>query len=119
MKRSVLTAVVLISLIAIFVTTAGVANRSAVLSKIDFVDGKGVVLTFTVKGTFFDEDLKQAYITVNHTNYALHCAQQDVDHVDCEASGQVVKFHGREAKGAFAGFPYVTMIPKITHSHAK
>jgi hypothetical protein len=115
MKKSLLIAVVLVSLLAILVATAA-KPRSAYLDGIRWVDHKGVVLTFVTIGKFYDVDLQNAYLIVNHNVYDLHCVVGDggKNHVDCEAPGIINQYHGYPAYGSFAGFLYTTTIPKVT-----
>ncbi|MCX6081588.1 MAG: hypothetical protein NTW32_18835 [Chloroflexi bacterium] len=117
MKRSIFTAVVLVSLLAILVTTAGVSNKSIGLAGVKFVPNKGVVLTFHTVGTFTPAELAKASIVVNHTVYGLHCAAQDDTHVDCQAPGKLTQYHGYAAKGYIAGTWFTTSLPKVTHAH--
>lgn len=116
MKKYIFTAVVLISILSMLTTAAVPAPRSAVLHMVKFTFGKGVVLIFELNGKFIGSDLKDAYMTVNHVNYPLHCGNIDGDYVRCQAPGNINEFNGRSATGAFAGFPFSFVIPvKTTH----
>lgn len=123
MKKSIFSILLVISLMTALVSTAFVNPRNATLTGVKYVDGKGVVFKFDLKGTFETAEYSQAYIVVNHQVYALHCIYQGSlhkqDSVTCEAPGQIVQFHGYRAYGAFAGYPFISAIPKVTHTHPK
>lgn len=116
MKKYIFTAVVVISILSMLTMAVAPAPRSAVLHQVKFTFGKGVVLIFRLEGKFDGADLKNAYITVNHVNYPLHCGNIDGDYVRCQAPGRINEFNGKSAFGAFAGFPFSFVIPvKTTH----
>ncbi len=120
MKKVVLSFIIVVSLLSVLVmNVSAAAPRSATLASIEYRPSKGVVLTFHTTGTFYQADFLNAYINVNHQNYSMHCVSpSDKDnHVICEASGQVVKFHGYSAYGSMGGFSFSTTIPKHTHIH--
>jgi hypothetical protein len=117
MKKSVFTIVILISVLAVLLTTAGASPyRNATLNTIKYVPGKGVVLLFDLYGTFYDADYMNAHIFVDKQVFHLHCYEKNDVQAICEAPGTINQFHGQVAGGGFAGFSYKTRIPNITQS---
>ena len=82
MKKSIFSILLVISLMTALVSTAFVNPRSATLTGVKYIDGKGVIFTFDLKGSFMNEDFSKAWVVVNHQVYGLHCIYRSPLHKD-------------------------------------
>lgn len=90
MKKT-FTAVVFMALIVALVTVAAAPVPNIHLASTKYVTGKGILFTIhVVDGKIWHSELAAAYLTVNHTDYRLHCFATDPavrTTVKCEAGG--------------------------------
>jgi hypothetical protein len=110
MKRTIFTALVLFTLLAL---TTGTAFAGSALQLVDVSNGSGgPTFTFRVTGEFSQSELNGGFVSVEGGNdYPLYCAQQDEDTVVCHTSKKVA---GKNIVVGFGGARFWVTVPDQT-----
>jgi hypothetical protein len=111
MKKSLLTVLMVLSMLAMFVGPVAAAPLSAgtaTLVSVIYVPGKGPVFTFEVSGEFSNAELNGALQVVGGASYKLYCTQIDKTTVKCTVSKKAA---GQNVTLTWGGFQFSTFVP--------
>ena len=106
MKKNLYCLILMLVVIFSCVTPAYArAERSLTLDSIFYVQGKGVIFTFTPRGDFKESQLTGT-VTIDHQTFALDCRFNDFGAVKCATGRGLSSFVGQIAIGQVAGFSF-------------
>ncbi len=111
MKKSMLIAVTVISiLMMLFSTAAAPAPRSITLDSFIYIPGKGFVGIFNIKGEWKSGDI-WGFVTTRHDQLELDCNFRDDGKVSCVASGGIAQYQGKIVKLVVYGYAFDALVP--------
>ena len=110
MKKSLFRLILALALALVSITPAFAAGeRSLTLVSIYYIQGKGVVFTFSPQGKFKASELSGT-VTVNGLKYTLSCQFADNGDVKCMADKGMSRYVNQYASGQVAGYPFGGLI---------
>lgn len=115
MKKKTIFLLTLISILGLAFASAAAPAKTASLAGVEFVQGKGLVLTFNVAGKFSPADLKGSLYVYGHKSYPLDCAfkdNQDNTSVACVGGDGLREYAGKGALARLAGLGFYITIPE-------
>jgi hypothetical protein len=114
MNKRFILAIAIISILAMSFASAAAPAKTATYVGGQFIQGKGLVLTFNVSGKFSAADLKGSIYVYGEKSYQMTCLFKDNTDdtvLGCVAPDTLKMFAGKGAVARFGDFGFYIVIP--------
>ncbi len=114
MNKKVFFALAILSILAMTFASAAAPAKTATYAGAQFIQGKGLVLTFNVSGNFSAGELKGSIYVYGEKSYQMNCYYKDnTDNtvLGCVAPDKLKMFAGKGAVARFGDFGFYITIP--------
>ncbi|MEW5830158.1 MAG: hypothetical protein AB1846_14790 [Chloroflexota bacterium] len=114
MNKKALFVLAIISILAMTFASAAAPAKTATYQGAQFIQGKGLVLTFNVSGKFSAGELKGSIYVYGEKSYQMNCYFKDnTDNtvLGCVAPDKLKMFAGKGAVARFGDFGFYITIP--------
>ena len=114
MNKKVFLALAILSILAMTFVSAAAPAKTATYAGAQFIQGKGLVLTFNVSGKFSAGELKGSIYVYGDKSYQMNCYYKnstDNTVLGCVAPDKLKMFAGKGAVARFGDFGFYITIP--------